>query len=125
MTDPRARSSELGVEIPTLEPDDVFIARLAALAAQATPPMVHPVARGGWRIAVAAASVAGVVGGGAWLAAAVTGTESPAPPTPPATHPQPDRDPATPTRPGGGASPSTGGATDPGASSATGADDGT
>ena len=127
MTDPRARSSELGVEIPTLEPDDAFIVQLAALAAQAARPPAHPVARGGWRIAVAAASVAGVVGGGAWLAAAVTGTESPNPPTPPATHPQPDHEVATPTKPGGGASPSTGGRADPDASRslATGADDGT
>lgn len=127
MTDPRARSSELRVEIPTLEPDDAFIAQLAALAAQAARPATHPVARGGWRIAVAAASVAGVVGGGAWLAAAVTGTESPTPPTPPATHPQPDHKVATPTLPGGGASPSTGRSTDPDASRslATGTDDGT
>src|SRR6478672_6466620 len=90
MSDHTDASSELGVDIPTLEPDDAFVARLADLATRSAPAATiggRSVARGGWRVAVAAASVAGVVGGGAWLAAAVTGSPAPTPPAPPATHP--------------------------------------
>lgn len=87
MTDSDA--PELRLAVPTLEPDDAFVDRLAALAARSAPPTplaaARSAARGGWRVTVAAAGVAGVVGGGAWLAAAVTGSASPTPP-PPAKH---------------------------------------
>lgn len=71
----------LRTPIPTLEPDDAFVARLSALAAASapTPEVVHrPVPT--WRVALAAASVAAVLVGVAWVAGLdPTGSPNPAP----------------------------------------------
>ena len=66
---------ELRASVPTLEPDEAFLARLSELAAgsgASRPPAGAP-SLPGWRVGLAAASVAAVVGGLAWLAAAVSG----------------------------------------------------
>ena len=59
MTDHSTGPTDLGIDIPTLEPDDAFVARLADLAARsapATPSAVRSAARGGWRVAWSAAA---------------------------------------------------------------------
>ncbi len=80
---------ELRASVPTLEPDEAFLARLSELAAgsgASRPPAGVP-SLPGWRVGLAAASVVAVVGGLAWLAAAVSGDESPPPPVTPVTQP--------------------------------------
>ena len=80
---------DLRASVPTLEPDEAFLARLSELAAgsgASRPPAGVP-SLPGWRVGLAAASVAAVVGGLAWLAAAVTGDESPPPSPTPVTQP--------------------------------------
>src|SRR5262245_7816827 len=89
MARPERELPDLRASVPTLEPDDAFLARLSELAAgsgASRPPAGVP-SLPGWRVGLAAASVAAVVGGGAWLAAAVTGDDTETPPTPPATQP--------------------------------------
>ncbi len=80
---------ELRASVPTLEPDEAFLARLSELAAgsgASRPPAGDP-SLPGWRVGLAAASVAAVVGGLAWLASSVSGDESPPPSPPPVTQP--------------------------------------
>ena len=81
---------DMRASVPTLEPDDAFLARLSELAAgsgTSRPPAGVP-SLPGWRVGLAAASVAAVVSGGAWLATAVTGEDAPSPPSrTPATQP--------------------------------------
>lgn len=61
----------LALEVPAIEVDDVFIARLAGLARASTPAVrVRPATL---RIAAAAASVAVIAGGGAYAADRLTG----------------------------------------------------
>ena len=94
MARPEHEIPDLRAPVPTLEPDDAFLARLSELAAgsgASRPPAGVP-SLPGWRVGLAAASVAAVVGGGAWLATAVTGEDAPPPPPrTPATQPQPTR----------------------------------
>lgn len=81
---------DLRASVPTLEPDDAFLARLAELATgsgTSRPPAGVP-SLPGWRVGLAAVSVAAIVGGAAWVATALTGDEAPSPPSPsPATQP--------------------------------------
>jgi hypothetical protein len=80
---------DLRVDVPTLEPDEAFLGMLAARAAGSVaddPPAVYfPGA--GWRVGLAAASVAAVAGGVTWLAATTTGDDSAPPSPPPVTQP--------------------------------------
>jgi hypothetical protein len=71
----------LRTPIPTLEPDDAFVARLSALAAaSAAEPEVAGRPVGTWRVALAAAGVAAVLVGAAWLTGlGPTGSPQPAP----------------------------------------------
>lgn len=107
---------DLRVAVPTLEPDDFFVARLAQLAASAGSPAGAAASRSrpAWNVALAAASVAVIATGGAWASGVLPGTESPLRPTSPATRPvQP-----TPLPPPGtrepGVEPTTGAVEDPG-----------
>lgn len=77
----------LRTPIPTLEPDDAFVARLSALAAAGAPVAAtprSPIAT--WRVAFAAAGVAAILVGVAWLAG-LSPTGSPQPAPGPATSP--------------------------------------
>lgn len=75
----------LRTPIPTLEPDDAFVARLSALAAAGAPvERRSPLAT--WRVALAAAGVAAILVGVAWLAG-LNPTGSPQPAPGPATTP--------------------------------------
>jgi hypothetical protein len=64
---------------PTLEPDDAFVARLSALAAAGAPVERHsPLTT--WRVALAAAGVAAILVGVAWLTGlSPSGSPQPAP----------------------------------------------
>lgn len=82
--------TELRAEIPSLEPDGVLLDQLAALARSSA--LHGPPARTapwtGWRVALAAAAAASVIGGGAFVAAAMTGEGARTPaPQGPVTHP--------------------------------------
>ena len=80
---------DLRGDVPTLEPDEAFLARLSELAAgsgASRPPAGAP-SLTGWRVGLAAACTAAVVGGVAVLAAVIGGDEVPTPPVTPATHP--------------------------------------
>lgn len=77
---------DLRIGVPTLEPDPAFIAQLAALAAAAAVPVViRP--RQHLKVALAAASVAAIATGGAWASGALSGNDTPAPPSRPVDHP--------------------------------------
>lgn len=76
----------LRTPISTLEPDDAFVARLSALAAAGAPTARPRSPVTGWRVALAAAAVAAVLVGVAWLAG-LSPTGSPEPAPPPATSP--------------------------------------
>jgi hypothetical protein len=92
MPDHLLRGTDLRAPVSTLEPDDALLARLSSLAAagtadstKAAPPRVT------WRVGLAAASVAAVLVGIAWLSA-VGPADQPAPSPSPATTPAgPDR----------------------------------
>ncbi|GAA4372013.1 hypothetical protein [Nocardioides caricicola] len=72
---------------PTLEPDDAFVARLSALAAAGAPVATAPRSPiTTWRVALAAAGVAAILVGVAWLAG-LSPTGSPQPAPGPATSP--------------------------------------
>ena len=89
MARPEHPLPDLRATVPTLEPDDAFLARLSELAAgsgTSRPPAGDP-SQPGWRVGLAAASVAALVGGVAWIATTVTGDESPPPPVDPVTQP--------------------------------------
>lgn len=75
---------DLRVTTPTLEPDDLFVARLSVLAATATAASVTSPGRGtsSLRIGLAAAGVAAIATGGAWLSGNLTGDETPSPTNP-------------------------------------------
>jgi len=76
--------AQLRTPAPTLEPDDAFLARLSSLAAAGAPaPASAAAPRVTWRVGLAAASVAAVLVGVAWLSGLGT-TDSPDP-LPPAT----------------------------------------
>lgn len=82
--------SGLRAEIPSLEPDGVLLDQLAELARSSA--LNGPPARTapwtGWRVALAAAATASVIGGGAFVAAAMTDRGAHAPvPEGPVTHP--------------------------------------
>ena len=82
--------TELRAEIPSLEPDGVLLDQLAALArdsaTQGPPARTAPWT--GWRVALAAVAAASVIGGGAFVAAAMTGEGAHTPaPQGPVTHP--------------------------------------
>lgn len=82
--------TRLRAEIPSLEPDGVLLDQLVALARSSalSGPPARPAPRAGWRVALAATAAASVIGGGAFVAAAMTG-EGARTPTPegPVTHP--------------------------------------
>lgn len=83
--------TELRVEIPSLEPEGVLLDQLAALArdsaTQGPPARTAPWT--GWRVALAAVAAASVIGGGAFVAAAMTGEGARTPaPQGPVTHPR-------------------------------------
>lgn len=103
MTRPEQRTPDLRVAVPTLEPDDVFLAQLSTLAAS-TPTASTSATGTAWRAALAAASVVAVVGGGAALANTLS-QDPEQPPTSPLTRPA---DPVTsePERSGAGGHPS-------------------
>lgn len=89
MSRPEQNGPGLRVAVPTLEPDDLLLTRLATSAARSA--VQHPPARlapvgAGWRAALAAVSVVAVVSGGAWLANALS-TDPPRPTAPPVTQP--------------------------------------
>jgi hypothetical protein len=86
MSDQSPSLPDLRVPAPQLEPDDAFVAQLASLAAASATAPPRSTASS-WRIGLAAAAVAAVLGGGAWLSSTLTGTDAPAPPTSPATRP--------------------------------------
>ncbi|HEY0904316.1 MAG TPA: hypothetical protein VGE14_10550 [Marmoricola sp.] len=68
MADHPTLSAQLRTPAPTLEPDDILLARLSALAAAGAPaPASAAAPRVNWRVGLAAASVAAVVVGAAWL----------------------------------------------------------
>lgn len=90
MADQSPRRPDLRVPIPTLEPDDAFLARLSALAASGAPATEGPRPIPTWRVVLAAASVAAVLIGVAWLSG-LTPTEEPVP-APPATSTTPTTD---------------------------------
>lgn len=103
MPDHPIRGSDLRTPAPTLEPDDVFVARLSALAAaNAQQGGAAPLAT--WRVGLAAASVAAVLVGVAWLAGLdPSGSPNPAPtpattPTTPVETPTPDTPAPAPSR---------------------------
>jgi hypothetical protein len=87
MADQPLRGSDLRSPVPTLEPDDAFVARLSALAAAGAPSSsVTRPPLPAWRVGLVAAAVAGVLVGVAWVAGLDPGSDSrPAPP--PATNP--------------------------------------
>lgn len=91
MTNGESGHTDLRAQVPTLEPDEVFLARLSALAAGsvARPPAgARP--RPGWRIGLVAASVAAVVAGVALLVGVLSGGQPTSPaPVQPATHQSP------------------------------------
>src|SRR5689334_5563682 len=87
MPDQPFRESDLRTPAPTLEPDDIFVARLSALAAAgANAPRGAAAPVPTWRVGLAAASVAAVLVGVAWLAGLSPGDE-PEPAPSPATTP--------------------------------------
>src|SRR5689334_24512638 len=96
--------SGLRAELPSLEPDGVLLDQLAALARSSAVngPPARTAPWTGWRVALAAAAAASVIGGGAFVAAAMTGEGAHTPaPGGPVTHPgvpQPSEHPAR--RPG-------------------------
>lgn len=69
----RERREALRVDVPTLEPDPVFLARLSALS-RSSAPAPRAVRRHGVRALAAAATVA-VVGTTSWAAGALPGTD--------------------------------------------------
>ncbi|HEY1116588.1 MAG TPA: hypothetical protein VGE43_02715, partial [Acidimicrobiales bacterium] len=82
MADHPTLSAQLRTPAPTLEPDDVLLARLSALAAAGAPaPASAAAPRVNWRVGLAAASVAAVVVGAAW-AGGLGGTDAPDDPAP-------------------------------------------
>ena len=102
MADQQIRSSHLRTPSPTLDPDEAFLARLSTLAAAGTSPARLPTPPTTWRVALAAASVAIVMGGAAWATGLSPSEDSgpapavPWPPSPtkaPQTPPTPDREP--------------------------------
>jgi hypothetical protein len=73
---------DLAVAVPTLEPDDHLVARLAAAAGRSAQTIAagSPVAGStGWKIAAAAASVAVVTTGGAYAAGVIGDSGEPTP----------------------------------------------
>lgn len=81
MAGPTYDEKSLRVDIPTLEPEDFFVARLASLAATARlggSTAARP--RNAAKIALAAASVALIAGGGAWASGSLPGDDRPQPP---------------------------------------------
>jgi hypothetical protein len=88
MPDHPIRGSDLRTPAPTLEPDDAFVAQLSSLAAAGAnaPQGEAPAPPATWRVGLAAASVAAVLVGVAWLAG-LDPTGSPDPAPPPATTP--------------------------------------
>jgi hypothetical protein len=114
MPDDPVRGSDLYTPAPTLEPDDVLVARLSSLAAaraNASPPAAAPLAT--WRVGLAALSVAAVLVGIAWLTGLhPSGSPNPAPP--------PTTRPSAPDETSGSTAPSSGTSTsEPGRSPAT------
>ena len=85
MPDHPLRGADLRTPAPTLEPDDVFLARLSSLAAAgADVPWGAPAPLATWRVGLAAASVAAVLVGVAWLGGLdPSGSPNPAPATTP------------------------------------------
>lgn len=65
------RHANLGLDVPTLEPDDDLIVRLAALAtaSQAAP---RPFGVPPWRVALATAGLVGISVGGAWATGSIS-----------------------------------------------------
>lgn len=77
----KSQLRSLRVDVPTLEPDPVFLGMLADLSASSRP-TVHKTARStGLRLVAAMASVA-VVAGATWAAGLHTGRETPLSPAP-------------------------------------------
>jgi hypothetical protein len=95
MADHLTRGAQLRTPAPTLEPDEAFLARLSSLAAAGAPAPVGAAApRVSWRVGLAAASVAAVLVGAAWLGG-LGDTEVPAPPSPATTPSGPTTLPST------------------------------
>jgi hypothetical protein len=94
MADQPLDSSPLRAAVPTLEPDEAFLARLSSLAAASTPVRESAAApRTAWRVGLAAASVAAVLVGAAWLTGLGPSNgpdPSPAPTTPASSPASPD-----------------------------------
>lgn len=89
MARPDGRRPDLRVDVPTLEPDPALLARLSELAvgSGAGRPSAVTSWGHGWRAGLAAAAVATVIGGGAWLATSTGGEGPSTPPDAPATRP--------------------------------------
>ena len=86
---------DLRVAAPTLEPSETFLAQLSALAAGSATngPPAGTVPGSGWRVGLAAASVAVVLAGGAAVAATLHGDGRPDSPPVPASEPaEPEHD---------------------------------
>jgi hypothetical protein len=91
--------------VPTLEPDDLLVARLSAAALVGVRDGARS-RRVAWNVVAAAASVALLSAGGAYAAGWVGPVERPAPAISPT--PTPDPTPATEAERGGGSNPSVG-----------------
>lgn len=107
MADHPTLSAQLRTPAPTLEPDDVLLARLSALAAAGAPaPASAAAPRVNWRVGLAAASVAAVVVGAAWVGG-LGGTEPRDEPGPANTPTAPGPSPSTTDSPDATRSPGT------------------
>ena len=107
MADHPTLSAQLRTPAPTLEPDDVLLARLSALAAAGAPaPASAAAPRVNWRVGLAAASVAAVVVGAAWLGG-LGGADTPHDPAPADSPTAPGPSPSTSDSPDASRSPST------------------
>ena len=85
--------ADLRMPVTELEPDDVFLARLAAIAAASGgSPLAGVDLHRNWKAALATAGVAAIVTGSVGLASALGGEREPEPATPPATEPAADRE---------------------------------
>lgn len=80
---------DLRTPIPTLEPDDAFVAQLSARAAAGAPVEITARPVSTWRVGFAAAAVALVLVGVAWLAGLRPGGTDTAPPPGPVDSPTP------------------------------------
>lgn len=109
MTDHPLRG-ELRAVVPTLEPDEAFLAQLSARAAAGAMSASAARPAGGWRVALAPVAVAAVLVGIAWLTGVrPSGLTDPTPapqPTDATTHASHSASPGTTSRPASATSPS-------------------